>query len=316
MRADEAASRLITAVRARPWGLAAAALVAEDVQVAFDEGSDPFNEDTVFQIGSVTKTMTGDLLAWSVGAGEASFDTTLGEILDIGGPASAVTLLELATQRSGLPRLPPNLDLTTIDQADPYAEYSEADLRVGLEQTTPGGKDHAYSNFGFMALGLAIQKAAGRPFAEVLRVRIFEPLGMTSAGCPPAEDQRVQGYAGQDPTVWWRTQLPGPGGVGASIRDLCAYLRGHIDPPKGDLGAAVTLATTIHGGEQPAMGLGWNHQGGGWWHNGGTGGFSTFVAFHRPTRTAVALLANAAQQNGPLDAVGFKILTELVRSNS
>jgi CubicO group peptidase (beta-lactamase class C family) len=280
-----------------------------------DDGSEPLTTETLFQIGSISKTMTGVLLATAVVRSELTLDTRLSDVLETPGRAGEITMLELATQRSGLPRLPPNLDLAAIDQTDPYAKYTPDNLRDALAAADPGPKEFNYSNFGFMALGLALATASGSPFAQLLRQRIFEPADMTTAGCPPVEDGRATGYAGTKPTPWWNTQLPGPGGVGASIRDLAAYLGAHLRPPAGELGQAVELATTIHAPAPSPMGLGWGHQGGGWFHDGGTGGFTSFLAFHRPTGTAVGLLANGGNLSG-MDRAGFGTLTAMIRSAS
>ena len=115
-----------------------------------------------------------------------------------------------------------------------------------------------------------------------------------SSPAPLEGDDVAPGYSGPTEVPWWRTNLPGPGGVGGSIGDLALYLAAHIHP-EGPLRSAIELATEEHADAPSAMGLGWGHQGRGLFHDGGTGGFRSFIAFHRPTRTGVALLANSAQ---------------------
>lgn len=316
LKTGDAAAALIDGVRARPWGLAVVALADGERDYAFDDGLDPIAEASLFELGSLTKPMTGVLLAESVVRGETTLDTTLGEILgpDAGG-AAATTLLALATQRSGLPRLPPNLDLAAIDQSNPYANYGEADLVAALASLSPTPGTYEYSNFGFMVLGLALTRLTGMPYAELIAQRLFEPTGMTGARCPSPRpgDPIVPGYRGPAEVPRWTRQLAGPGGVDASISDVASLLAAHVDPGSTALGPAIELATEIHAEAPSPMGLGWGHQGGGWWHNGGTGGFRAFMAFHRPTKTAVALLANSADAE-VVDAVGMRTLTELVRS--
>jgi CubicO group peptidase (beta-lactamase class C family) len=211
-----------------------------------------------------------------------------------------------------LPRLPPNLQTDSIDPSDPYANYRHDDLLAALRSVAPGIPKYEYSNFGFMTLGAALSAATGRPIAELLGERVFDPGGMTSSGCPPSEDRRLPGYAGATETPWWTTHLPGAGGVGASIRDVAAYVRAHIEPAGDVLGTAIRRATTIHATDETPMGYGWVHQGGGWWHNGATGGFRSFIAFHRESTTGVALLANG-QQAEMIDSVGFATLTEMIK---
>ncbi|MEY2467866.1 MAG: hypothetical protein QOF21_564, partial [Actinomycetota bacterium] len=263
-------------------------------------------------IGSITKTMTGVLLADAIARGETTADATLGDVLGVTGGAAGITLAALATQRSGLPRLPANLEPIRTP-ANPYGDYTVEDLIEALHSVELGPRDFVYSNFGFMTLGAAITSVCGTSASELYSQRIFQPLGMSRAGCPPGEEARLPGYAGSSTTPWWTTNTPGAGGVGASIRDVAAYLRAHIDVPAGTLGEAIDLATTIHAGPPSPMGYGWGHQGGGWFHDGATYGFTSFAAFHRPTRTGVALLGNSGEAS-ILNKVGFETLTAMVNA--
>jgi CubicO group peptidase (beta-lactamase class C family) len=316
-RIEAASAEIVRVVRAhpfrvRPWGLAVAVVDGGEVSIALDQAGDPLTERSLFQIGSVTKTMTGLLLAQAVVGGGVELLATVGSILgDAAGNAKSVTLLELATQRSGLPRLPPNLE--PEDPSNPYANYTEADLLAALqmvERAEPGR--YEYSNFGFMLLGLLLERIAGRSYAELVTTDVFEPLELCDAICGvPEHGDFVPGYRGAETVPWWQLQLPGPGGVAASITDLASYVRAFVDPP-GLLREAIDLCIAEHTAAPPAMGLGWVLQGGGHWHNGGTGGFRSFVAFHARSQTGVAVLANTHDAE-MIDGVGFRVLTELAR---
>ena len=122
----------------------------------------------------------------------------------------------------------------------------------------------------------------------------------------------MPGYAQGQPTPWWRTHVPGFSGVAASIRDISRYLEGHLQPPDS-LVDSIDLALKVHAEGPQIMGMGWVHLGGGHWHNGGTGGFHSFVAIHRGTQTGIALLANA-QETDFIDQIGVEVLTKLVQS--
>ena len=311
--ASAAAAALINRARERPWGLAVAAISNGEVQIRIDAGADPLDEQTLFDIGSVTKTMTGVLLADAVVRGEATLDTTLGDVLGASaGPCADVTLRDLATQRSGLPRLPPNLDVTKVDPGDPYAGYAEADLMQALTHVSPSAGRFEYSNMGFMVLGLALSRLARQPFGLLIQDRLFAPLGMRGARCPAprADDDVAPAYRAGSKVPWWSTDLPGPGGVACGIGDLATYLLAHLDPGSGPLGEAITLAMAEHA-PPPTMGLGWFHGEGGLFHDGGTGGFRSFVARHRPTGTGVALLANSGDAD-VVTSAGEAVLDEMV----
>lgn len=312
---ERATTEVIRTVRARPWGLAVGAVADGEVCLELDPGVDVLTEGSLFQIGSVTKTMTGLLLAQLVVEGAVELSTTVEAILgEEAGRARSVTLLELATQGSGLPRLPPNLD--PADPNDPYADYAEGDLLKALaaiEAPEPGA--FGYSNFGFMLLGLLLGRAAGSTYPELVESRIFAPLGMEDSRCGVPDDGAVlPGYRGPSRVPWWSLQLPGPGGISSSICDLMTYASAFLDPP-ASLRDAVELATAEHAPGPRPVGLGWVLQDDIHWHNGGTGGFRSFVAFHRPTRTGIGILVNSHDARA-IDRAGFKVLTEMARSTS
>lgn len=312
--AAEAADMMIKSVRARPWGLAVAGIADGAIEFALDPGDDELTCDSYFQLGSITKTMTGLLLADATVRGETTLSATVGSILGSeAGSCGHITLLELATQRSGLPRLPPNLDPAKVDRNDPYAEYAEDDLIEALrlvDRPSPG--TYAYSNMGFMLLGLLLTRITGISYAELVKERLFGPLQMTDAVCGIPELGAMPGYNGQSRVPWWRNPIPGAGGTGASIKDLATYVAAHLSPPTS-MASAIELAVAEHAPAPSPMGLAWGHQGGGQFHDGGTGGFRSIVAFHRPTGTGVALLANS-QDAEQVTQIGFRVLTELARS--
>lgn len=316
MKAYEAAASARDRLRLQPWGLAIAVIAGDDTEILLDIGDDKFDEDFYFQIGSVTKTMTGLLIADAVIRGETSLGATLDSILGAdAGHCADLTLLDLVTQHSGLPRLPPNLRDERMDPQDPYSSYTEADLIEALQLVDRPTQKYGYSNFGFMLLGLLVERISGSNYHELVKTRVFEPLGMSKAMCgTPPEDQRLPGYQGPSQTPWWTTQLPGAGGIATTIKDLSLYVAAHLTCPE-PMASTIELALRQHAVGPPVMGLGWLHEGGGHWHNGGTGGFRSFVALHQPTKAGIALLANSHDAES-IDKVGFAVLTDLVRSRA
>jgi serine-type D-Ala-D-Ala carboxypeptidase/endopeptidase len=314
---DRAAANLIEAVRARPWGLAVAVIADGKTHIEFDPGQDPLHDGALFQIGSLTKTMTGLLLSQCVLSEEAELSTTVGDLLGVrASKAGDVTLLELATHRSGLPRSPPNLDPARVDPNDPYASYSETDLFESLDQVelVTRGTD-VYSNYGYMLLGVLLERITDRRYAELIADRIFKPLGMGVSVCGvPEGGDVVPGYRGATQVPWWQLQLPGPGGVASCIADMAAYV-GAMLTPKDGLKAAVEFALAEHAPAPDASGMAWAIREDIHWHNGGTGGFHSFAAFHCPAGTGIVMLANAGDAE-MIDGVGFKALQELASSRS
>lgn len=245
-----------------------------------------------FEIGSVTKTMTATLLAGLAADGTVALDDPVGRWLDAG-PNAGITLAELATHSSGLPRLAPNQPRLS---PNPYVRFTAEKAEKGLRAAarTPGSP-HLYSNFGFQLLGLSLERASGRSYQQLLSERLLEPLALHNTGIGAAGGTRLTGHAHGWPHRHWDFALPGPGGVEASIGDLARYLAACLSPPAGPLGAAIECCQQprVQISEARASGLAWITAGGRHWHNGGTGGFSACVAVDRPAGRAMGVLVNA-----------------------
>lgn len=253
--------------------------------------------------------MTALVLAQLVLSGAVQLSTPLGDIFDAGRNGS-ITLRELATHNSGLPRLPANLvaRLDEIDPGaqldDPYASYTPADLAAAIREEDAAGKSTEYSNFGYMVLAHALAAATGRDFAELLRDLVFDPLGMTTASIASANelDGVIPGYRDGLRVSHWTKPVPGPGGVIASIRDLERYLSAQLQPDSTDLEIAIEMTQAV--GPDGEC-LGWQRYGNILWHNGGSGGFSTFAGFDRLAGRGVAILHNCGLSSATVDRVGF-----------
>jgi CubicO group peptidase (beta-lactamase class C family) len=266
---------------------------------AIDAGGPAFSrsvrlpEHARFEIGSITKTMTATLLASLVGDAVVALDDEVGRWLDAG-PNADVTLEQLATHTSGLPRLAPN---QPTDETNPYRDFTAQRAEEGLRAATrTPGAGHVYSNFGYQLLGLVLERASGKRYQALLAERLLRPLGMTCSGVGAAGGgTRMTGHAeGGKRARHWDFALPGPGAVEATIGDLARYLSACLAPPPGPLGAAIRLCEQprVRMGDGNAGGLAWIIAGGVLFHNGGTGGFAASVAIDQAAGRAVGALVN------------------------
>lgn len=273
---------------------------------AIDAGGPAFScsaglpEDARFEIGSITKTMTAALLASLVGDAVVALDDEIGRWLDAG-PNAGITLEQLATHTSGLPRLAPN---QPTGETNPYRDFTAQRAEEGLRAAarTPDA-GHVYSNFGYQLLGLVLERASGHGYQHLLAERLLRPLGMTCSGVGVAGGgTRMTGHAGGRPAGHWDFALPGPGAVEATVGDLARYLAACLAPPPGPLGAAIRLCEQprVRMGGGNAGGLAWIITGGLLFHNGGTGGFSASVAVDQAARHAVGALVNTHGRSAPL----------------
>jgi len=281
--------------------VAVTALDGGDVAIVTTEGVPP---DARFEIGSVTKTMTATLLALLAGEGALALDDAIGRWLDAGRNAG-ITLSELATHTSGLPRLAPN---QRAWGRNPYRNFTAERAEKGLRAVTSKPEQgRLYSNFGYQLLGLVLARAAGRPYQDLLAERLLAPLGMTCSGVgAAAAGTRLTGHANGRPVPHWDHALPGAGGVEASIGDLARYLRAVLAPPEGRLGDAIELCLRprVRIDRELWGGLGWTlgRGPGVCSHNGGTGGFCASTGLRRETGQAIGGLANTSYTSaGALD---------------
>jgi CubicO group peptidase (beta-lactamase class C family) len=291
----------------------------------------PLDGRTIFEIGSITKTFTTSLLADMVARGEVRLDEPVEELLpdSVRVPSyrgRRITLLDLATHTSGLPRNPDNLHPS--DPEDPWADYTVSDLYQFLgsyELTRAPGAEVEYSNVGLGLLGYALTLRGGKSYEALLRERILDPLGMnaTRVTLSPARARRLaRGYdeSGKAVEHWHIPALPGMGALRSDVDDLFRYLAAHHGLSGGDLipVLASTHKTYASLDDTAAVALGWLVDRSGparpfWWHDGETGGFHSFAAFEPAGRRAVVILSNGANS---IDDVGFRILSPIGASAS
>lgn len=275
------------------------------------------SRDSIFQIGSIAKPITATLLAELVSRGTVALDDPIDRWLDdVRLPRDengSITLMELATHTSGLPRLPVNMP--RADPLDPYKDLSVELLLEGLAETPLQARGRvAYSNLGYALLGQVLARAAGEPYEDLLRRLVFEPAGMTDASVgpdPASSARRLAGFDKDEQVPHWTMPAVAPaGGVEATTADLLAFARFHLDATEGSA-PAMTQPRRAPMGEGTHMGLAWviaeSERGDFHWHNGGVGGFRSFMGFHRNSGTAIVALTNNSAGAGP-DAPAAAIL--------
>ena len=274
--------------------------------------------DTVYEIGSVTKTFTATLLAEAVLSGRLQLDTPVQHLLpDFKIPThngKEITLLDIATQHSGLPLLPTNM--TPADPANPYADYDTAKLKTflaGYELPRDPGASYEYSNLGFGLLGTALSQSAHMTYGELAGQKIFSPLGMTMSGTAFNDVVRAHLAPGHDASGklvknWDIDALAGAGAIRSTASDMLRYLKANMGAGAPSLTKAMKFAQQPRGDVDQGnrIGLAWMTTDKGIvWHNGGTGGYRSFLGFSADGRHGVVVLANTFAD---VDDLGFATL--------
>ena len=278
--------------------------------------------DTVFEIGSVTKVFTGLLLADMVSRNEVKLDDPISKYL----PASVkvpvrnsrpITLLDLATHTSGLPRLPDNL--VPRDAENPYADYTVEQMYAFLsDYSLPRdiGAEYEYSNLGAGLLGHILARKAGTNYEALVLERICQPLGMTNTmiTLPAALKKRLaagHNESGEPVKNWDLPVFAGAGALRSTANDLLKFLAANLEVVPSKLSPAMRLAQQPRhaAGAGMEIGLGWHiankHEAKLVWHNGGTGGYHSFVGVNPEKKRGIVVLANSAQA---FDDIGFHLL--------
>ena len=268
--------------------------------------------NTLFEIGSVTKVFTSTILADMVVRGEVSLADPIAKYLPAGTRTPTkdgreITLLDLATHTSGLPRLPNNL--SPRDIANPYVEYTSEKLYAFLashELRRAVGAQFEYSNLGAGLLGHLLELRARLPYETLVRTRVLQPLGMARTTIALSDADRALLAAGHNAggkvgPAWDMAVLAGAGALRSTAADVLRFLdaniHAHADSARGPLARALRLThDTKHDiGPGAAIGLGWisrlTPEGRIFMHDGGTGGHRSFAAFDPARRVAVVVLS-------------------------
>ncbi|HXH92698.1 MAG TPA: serine hydrolase [Thermoanaerobaculia bacterium] len=294
-----------------------------------NKGEGPVDADTVFEIGSVTKVFTSLLLADAVRRGEVALTDPVSKYLppDVKVPergGKKITLVDLATHTSGLPRMPTNFH--PKDPGNPYADYTEAQLYEFLssvELTRDIGSHYEYSNLGGGLLGHALARRAGTDYETLVRTRILEPLGMKSTAITLSKSMKEHLTPGHDARLrqvpnWDLPTLAGAGALRSTANDLLTFLAANIGIEKSPLApsmAAMIATRRPTGNPNLEIALGWHI----WnrngheiiWHNGGTGGYRTWIGFEPKSRTGAVVLSNTTTNAG-VDDIGLHLLDPAV----
>lgn len=276
----------------------------------------------LYEIGSITKTFTTALLAQLVREGKVRYDDPVSRHLPPGiikwNDSLAITLAELATHSSGLPRIPGNMMFkAVVNHNNPYKSYTVENLYDFLRSYTPKTRHKrktAYSNLGMGLLGHILALADSSSYQAMLKKRIFEPLEMKYSTIEFQPGQLIQGHneRGKPTSQWDLPSLAGAGAIRSNTEDMLKYLQVNINEempyaethtPRADLTAIqkVGLAWIIQQDDETGEEF--------IWHNGGTGGFRTFAGFNKANRVGVVVLSNAAQS---VDLIGMQLLQWMI----
>ncbi|TXD34805.1 beta-lactamase family protein [Lujinxingia vulgaris] len=293
-------------------------------------GIDQSTYDARFEAGSITKVFSSILLADAVLAEKVTLDTSIAALgahrCELAPEVGSITLKQLATHTSGLPRLAPGRGLLRgiLQPSDPYAgstrdELFEAICTLEAEDLHERGSVN-YSNFGVALLGRLLEEVDLSPldptlspdasYEERLQARVLEPLGLTESDFEAAHPHTVPGHrTNHTPAGPWHLDAYNPaGGLRTTLPDLIALARNALAADFPPLALTLEPHHLDEEGD-PEIGLGWFFQTLKAddpdassetliWHNGRTGGYFAFIALAPESGRAVVLLTDTSHGTG------------------
>lgn len=288
-------------------------------------GKTPVNEHSVFEIGSVTKTFTGIILAEMVLKGEVKLEDPLQLYVPKGVTVptrngSVIKLVDLTNHTSALPSFPGNA--TPANPSNPFADYSEKQLYDFLSSytlTRDIGSQYEYSNYAVGLLGHVLAAKQGVSYEQLMINVIAKPLDLKNTRItltPEMKQNLALGYSGGvQAENWDLPTLAGAGAIRSTTEDMMKYVRANMGRVKSNLYPAMQLSqkNSREAGAMPMVGLGWHIMTLGnqeiIWHNGGTAGYKSFVGFIKGEDKAVVVLSNSTVS---VDDIGAHILNPTV----
>lgn len=285
--------------------------------------SRPVDGNTLFEIGSISKVFTAIALVQLVEQGKLNLEDPISKFL----PASVksptwkgkeITLLDLATHTSGLPRLPDNFNPADMD--NPYVDYGVEQLYAFLSSyqlTRERGAQYEYSNLGAGLLGHILSLKTGMTYENLVKAQIAQPLQMNDTTIQISSEQQTRFATGHNavgrPVSYWDLPtLAGAGALRSTATDMLKFLAANLELTPSPMIA--TLQKTHKGQKQTdtpkvTIALGWHildyNRTEIITHSGGTGGFRSFAGFIKQKQMGVIVLSNSAND---IEDIGLHLL--------
>lgn len=279
------------------------------------------DENSVFEIGSISKVFTTILLANKVINGEMKLSDPISLYLPehIKTPkrqGEEITLKDLATHSSGFPRMPNNI--SPSNRNNPYADYTIKELYSFISSHTLSrdiGERFEYSNLGMGLLGHILELQSGINYEDLIIKNITDPLKMDATRVKLTQPMKAKlafPYSqGRKVENWdFKSTFVGAGGIRSTAKDMVKFLQANILQKESSIKKAMLFShkSTYKIKETDSeMGLGWLFANDKTiiWHGGNTAGYSCFIGFIPGTEKGVVVLTNSTAD---VKGIGAKLI--------
>lgn len=282
------------------------------------------NQNSIFEIGSITKVFTATLLAKAIRDGKVKLNDPINTYLKVPFKNNTeISFLDLANHTSGLPSLPSNLDLNTVNPENPYKEYQEKELEEYLVKhlKLANKGTYQYSNLGAGLLGYTLSKMGNVPFETLLQETIFSKYDMenSSSEITKIKGNLVKGLnpEGKEVPNWEFSVLAGAGALFSTVADLSKFAISQFNDSNKELSLTREKTYTIN--QAMDIGLGWHlltskSEHIWYWHNGGTGGYTSSMVIDEKSNNGIIILSNVSgfhPNMGNIDQLSFELMKTL-----
>jgi len=279
---------------------------------------------TIYDIGSITKTFTTTLLAITVNMGKITLETPITKFLpdsvSNNSDLKDITFKELANHTSGLPRLPDNFERNLTDLNQPYQNYHTKEMFSFLKHfklIRKAGIKYEYSNFAVGLLGVLLERIHNKPYQTLIRQYVTGPanLNRTEFSIDAFKSDLIaQGYDEHEipVPVWNFAAFQAAGALKSCASDLLAYSKLQLFSSDHTLHAGIKLTHQVTFNDSTnILGLGWHFLSGDQkviQHGGGTGGYRSMICVNLDRQLSVVILTNNASTG---DALGIELIKAL-----
>lgn len=269
------------------------------------------NQNSLFEIGSITKTFCGNLLAQAVLENKLKLDDDIrlylkGNYKNLEFNKQPILIKHLANHTSGLPRQPENLfTQKEFDLKNPYSNYTNQSLLAFIQEyklTTTPGTNSEYSNLGMGLLGIILENVYKQSFSDLVKQKICEPLKMINTGVQTIKPSDIlPGYEDGNNVLNWQFKgMEAAGAIYSTPFDMMLYVKSNL---QNTAQKQIEHSVTFDSGKKIA--LAWHfikrkNDAELIWHNGATGGFSSFIGLIKEKNTGFIVLTNSSAETDAL----------------
>ena len=289
------------------------------------------NYQDIFEIGSITKVFTANILAKSVIDNKIKLSENINDYLNIKFKNNiSISFKSLANHTSGLPRMPSNFEHEYGTSDNPYKHYDDKYLKdylinfMEIDNKNIGNSE--YSNLGMGLLGFTLSNIYNLNYEELYQKYIFSKHNMknTTFNINLVNEKLVKGLdsEGNYTSNWELASLSSAGGILSNVEDLAKYGIAHFN--KSNLDLMLMTKKTVKVDDQVDVGLGWHiinseKSDNKWhWHNGGTGGYTSSMAIDIKNLVGVIVLSNVSAFNAfqdNIDQLCFELMMTIKDPN-